>query len=1486
MVRSRRHCSRHSSSSDEAVGRRPREKYRRERRVSRERPGQSRDGHTRQEQTRLQRLESLVEDLLRQKETPANRTPDVSGNENRQIKYITKTDCIPEFMPGNPNMTMSRWIFKIDQLGEVHGWDDVERTYHMQNGLRGLAKSWYDSLTTINYTWQQWKELLMKAFPEHTDYASCLHKMLNRTKLPNESMATYYYNKLEALQICKITGKDAVSCVIDGLHSTALQNGARAGRYETPESLYEEYLSRISDERQPEKRKMDDEPTRLNVERGKVHRGERLQRKVHDQRNRKVRCFNCSLEGHLANNCSRPRLSCKRCNRLGHSTENCRRTEKSGSALTISTTNETQQIYFVDCRVNKTPMRGYVDPGSSVVLIKEDAAKRLQLEMKHSDAVIKGFGGSETAVIGEVNIDLNIDEVEVKVPALVVPNAVQEIPILIGQPFVNHEGVMVVIRGETLTVVPEQALPILEGISPTKIAVWAKEATVIPAKHIAHVEVDTHPGDEERTIFIEAACRHYGNQLHLIPSGILTTKQSHIPIINLGNDDIHYKRGQVIARGEVCCEENDPTNVSTVLHLHAARNPITLDEIKVDYSTPPEVKDQLCKLLNQYRECFAQNYSELGQTDLTKMSIQLNSDKPVVYRPYRLAHTEREKVRKIIDELKENKIIRDSYSSYASPILLVRKKTGEDRLCIDFRALNKITVKDKYPIPRIEDQIDRLLGAKLFTSLDMASGYYQINMADSSIQKTAFVTPDGHFEFLRMPFGLVNAPAVFQRLVHEVLGPLRFTSTLVYMDDLLLPTASYDAGLKDLEKVLKVLRDAHLTLRLSKCSFFQTKVDYLGHEISAEGVRPGSAKIKAVQDFKTPQNVREVRQFLGLTSFFRKYIPNFAQLAKPLTMLTCKGADFVWESRQDRAFQELKARLTERPLLAIYSVDAETEVHTDASKTGLGGILFQKQEGNWKPIAYFSRQTTKEEQRYHSYELETLAVVQTLKKFRTYLIGIKFRVVTDCNALRTAFTKKDILPRVGRWWLTLQEFDFEVVYRPGAKMLHVDALSRNPVEKPVGLEDIDVFTINVSEDDWVLAAQLQDERLKYVREVLLRTPQDGEEEKIHGDFVLRNNRVFRKTVEGLRWAVPKTARRQLTMLNHDTKGHFSLEKTLGLMKQSYWFPGMRQYVKRYIKGCLGCLYNKEPAGKRPGFLFPIEKVGVPMHTLHLDHLGPFVKSRRKNAYLIVAVDAFTKFIIMKAVPNTKTTHVEKFLKERIIEIFGVPKRLVTDRGTCFTSERFKQTCKRLGTKHILNATATPRANGQVERYNRTLLASIAATFSDEETWDHEISKVAWGLNTTINKATGESPFKLMFGYVPRSMHDAFLANEVDTDQYDKNVNKTRSEVEERLQLAGQCAKSRHDKKRCVPKTFHEGELVVVRKVRTTNEGSSKKLLPKYEGPFKIQRVLPHDRYVVSDLEGSRRSQRAYSGVHSVDKLKHYEACQSDDSDATDVEYEK
>ncbi|CAK1604134.1 unnamed protein product [Parnassius mnemosyne] len=394
-----------------------------------------------------------------------------------------------------------------------------------------------------------------------------------------------------------------------------------------------------------------------------------------------------------------------------------------------------------------------------------------------------------------------------------------------------------------------------------------------------------------------------------------------------------------------------------------------------------------------------------------------------------------------INELLEAGIIRKSTSEYASPVVLVKKKGGDYRLCVDYRALNANTIKDRYPLPHIEDQVTRLSGKSYFTTLDLAQGYYQVPIDDESIRKTAFITQSGLYEFLKMPFGLSNAPAVFARLIQVTLGEVSHEIAL-YLDDVMIPTISVKRGLELLEQVLGLLEKANLKLNLKKCSFLKNTTNYLGHEISAGTIQPGRAKINCVAEYRRPRNVHEVRQFIGLTSYFRKFIRNFAQIAQPLTELTKKDIEWHWDSQQEQAFRTLKQRLIERPVLGIYDKDAKTELHTDASKLGLGGVLIQHQrDGNLKPIAFFSRVTTNEERCYHSYELETLAVVESLKRFRIYLTGIPVKIVTDCAALRTTLVKKDLIPRIARWWLTIQDFDLEIEYRPGERMKHVDALS-------------------------------------------------------------------------------------------------------------------------------------------------------------------------------------------------------------------------------------------------------------------------------------------------------------------------------------------------------------------------------------------------------------------------------------------------------------
>lgn len=540
---------------------------------------------------------------------------------------------------------------------------------------------------------------------------------------------------------------------------------------------------------------------------------------------------------------------------------------------------------------------------------------------------------------------------------------------------------------------------------------------------------------------------------------MLSTTSGFVPVVNLSDKPLTIRKDKVVARAELAREELLDENREQSMYSisKVKREELPKDQIRVDADVTIAEREKLFKLLDEYRDCFAFSVEELGKTQTAEISIELTSDSGVTYRPYRLSYAEREKVREMVQELKENNIIRESNSPFASPILLVRKKNGEIRMCVDYRALNAITKKDRYPLPLIEDQLDNLQGNTHFTSLDLFSGYYQIPVAKESIEKTSFVTPDGQYEFLRMPFGLANAPSVFQRMINRVIAPLRGKiSVLAYMDDILIPSRGIESGLQSLELVLQELRVKNLTLKLNKCTFLARTVDYLGYEVTEEGTRPGRHKIEAVSNFQVPDDVHGVRRFIGLASYFRKFISNFAVIARPLTHLTKKSAAWRWGEAQQEAFDTLKARLVARPVLALYKHGAETELHTDASKIGVGGILLQRQDdGALKPVAYFSRQTSKEEQRYHSYELETLAVISSLQRFRVYLFGVRFKIVSDCSALRSTFVKRDLLPRVARWWIQLQEYDCSVEYRAGTKMPHVDALSRSPnaLEDPAASVD-------------------------------------------------------------------------------------------------------------------------------------------------------------------------------------------------------------------------------------------------------------------------------------------------------------------------------------------------------------------------------------------------------------------------------------------------
>ena len=453
---------------------------------------------------------------------------------------------------------------------------------------------------------------------------------------------------------------------------------------------------------------------------------------------------------------------------------------------------------------------------------------------------------------------------------------------------------------------------------------------------------------------------------------------------------------------------------------------------------------QLNQLLHDNHDIFALNDDELGHTSLVEHHIDTGDSRPIYRQPYRVSPAVRNSIDHHVQQMLDQGIIQPSVSPWAAPVVLVRKKDGTERFCVDYRQLNKVTKRDSHPIPHIQDTLDCLHGTSYFSCLDLRPGYWQVEVDDDSKPKTAFPTHSGLYEFRRMPFGLANAPSTFQRLMHAVLRGLQYQICLVYLDDIIVYSRSFADHINHLNDVFSRLRSANVKLKPSKCSFARSSVEYLGHVVSCDGIRPDPSKIAAVATFPVPRCVRDVRSFLGLANYYRRFIHNFASIASPLHTLTHKNVRFYWDDSCDKAFHTLKSCLTSAPILAYPDFSLPFELNTDTSSTGIGFALWQTQDGQRRAIAYGGRDLNTAERNYSTTEREALAIVEGIKKFRNYLYDRKFVLHTDHHALRWLMSLKDPSGRLARWSLLLQQYDFTIEYKPGKQNSDADALSRRP----------------------------------------------------------------------------------------------------------------------------------------------------------------------------------------------------------------------------------------------------------------------------------------------------------------------------------------------------------------------------------------------------------------------------------------------------------
>ncbi|XP_076840784.1 uncharacterized protein LOC143485286 [Brachyhypopomus gauderio] len=915
----------------------------------------------------------------------------------------------------------------------------------------------------------------------------------------------------------------------------------------------------------------------------------------------------------------------------------------------------------------------------------------------------------------------------------------------------------------------------------------------------------------------------------VLPAGLLVSRAllpvqggiSFVPVVNVAEQDVWLPSRTGLGELFLVDAPCDGSSVAFDEEVSVVERVATVRSVQADCgstnfqacSWPSLTRQQeqaASALLHKYRQVFSQD-GALGCTDLIQHEIPLLDEVPVRQRYRRLPPTQYELVKAHITELLTKGVVRPSCSPYSSPIVVVQKKDGSIRLCVDYRQLNVKTRKDAYPLPRIEESLDALSGAKLFTTLDLASGYNQVPMAEGDKQKTAFCTPFGLFEFNRMPFGLCNAPSTFQRLMERIFGDERFQSLLLYLDDIVVFSSSFEDHLQRLELVFERLQHHQLKLKFDKCHFFQTEVRYLGHVISAEGVSTDPDKIQVVADWARPQTVKELRSFLGFASYYRRFVNGFARHAAPLHRLvaTLQGGQKKtrscavgghWTGACEEAFLFLKQALVAAPVLGYADFSKPFVLEIDASHNGLGAVLSQDQGGQRKPIAYASRGLHPAEQNMSNYsalksELLGLKWAVT-EKFREYLLGAKFTVFTDNNPLSYLQTAK--LGAVEqRWASQLAGFDFVLKYRPGIKNGNADALSRMPVpsvdsvqeivpgvvvpelveaavlEQPVSTQvaAIDVLPVRSRPDLQALQATdpvIRDFTIYWTR----GRPPTVEERAMQSPAVVELVKQWKRIREEagvlyrvvhspdggeeiLQLLLPEVLQREVLVALHDDHGHQGTERTTNLIRQRCYWPFMRKDIARWCQECSRCVVAKAVQPKVRTFMGrlsasrPLDIVAIDFTVLERSSDG------REN--VLVITDVFSKFTQAYPTPDQRASTVAKVLVERWFYKYGVPKRIHSDQGRNFEGELLKSLCRLYGVEKSRTTPYHPAGNGQCERFNRTmhdLLRSLPP--EQKKRWPLHLSHLLFAYNTTVHQSTGYSPYELLFGQKPHLPVDFVL----------------------------------------------------------------------------------------------------------------------------------